>query len=716
MAAPESTTENNAVDNLLYGSTSADTHSHGLFKRTNHVDQIAFVATSQETHLKSFRAVQRQYSRGLRFNKTSPWSEFSLLRLSSQIDLCTDYDNSAGFRIFWEHCLLPFLIDVIHRWCGPHYVLSVAKGSSASRAQIYIVTRQKTSYYRRLIIAAHVQHLARVCLRGFMRTVSSPSLKILFSQGRAQHSVESSHASNPFHFNQPRMGDSIGTPGNGLNGPQSSTLGPLLTVGKANYWLVSRHMFSENELSSGVAKVMHPSTTDCSQCIQDRHCQEPDLPQSLLGNLTATSGFKGFTAPRLSHETYWKDNFQELPWIMMNWALVASSSSQGNLLRSLPSYSSIFWREKVVNTTTGIVPGSRVRVSSRTGGLQQYELCDIPAYISEAESGTGRATREWFVTQKNHLTRGWVEGVDSGAAAVDETTNALVGIFWGHLTLKELSSRLLFLTPINDIVDDIQEKCGQQTRPKLPQDIDDAETYSVYPTCRLCYDLHEYLYGHAQRRSSYVWGAPSPVPEAQMFSNTVHTHGFSKPATPQESVETLNEISAPSAVRKTPPVLGHCRILDDDAVVSPAELPKAPSVSSIKKELRDERVRTKDKDGEGKHKTEKERLSQRLKGKRPRSPPSDIHERFVKPCGTSIWSSSTHPSSVADTDRRIEDIQLPALMQPHLSVFSDDVPQGSPNSLNYGLHDDKAFTFDGFDEDDINGYEDGNYPVHPFTQ
>jgi hypothetical protein len=525
--------------------------------------------------------------------------------------------------------------------------------------------------------------------------------------------MESSHASNPFHFNQPRMGDSIGTPGNELNGPQSSTLGPLLTVGKTNYWLVSRHMFSENELSSGVAKVMHPHTMDCSQCIQEQHCQAPYFPQSLLGSLTSTSGSRSFAPPRLSHETYWKDNFQELPWVTMNWALVSSSSSQGNLLRSLPSYSSTFWREKVVNTTTGIVPGCRVRVSSRTGGLQQYELCDIPAYISEAESGTGKATREWFVTQKNHLPDGWAEGVDSGAAAVDETKNALVGIFWGHLTLKELSSRLLFLTPINDILDDIQEKCGQQTRPKLPQDIDDAETYSVYPTCRNCYDVQKNSYERAHRRSCYVSRSPSPVPEARMSSNTVRTHGFSESATLQESVETLNEISAPSAVRQTPPVFDHCRILDDDPGVSPAERPKAPSVSSIKKEHRDEPVRTKDKGREGEHKTEKERLSQRLKGKRPRSPPSDIHERFVKPCGASRWSRSTHPSSVAYTDRCTEDIQLPALMRSRRSVFSD-VPQGSRDSINFGRWDTAAFTFDGFNEEDINGYEEDNYHVQPF--
>ncbi|KAI0450994.1 hypothetical protein F5B21DRAFT_397466 [Xylaria acuta] len=69
----------------------------------------------------------------------------------------------------------------------------------------------------------------------------------------------------------------------------------------------------------------------------------------------------------------------------------------------------------------------------------------------------------------------------------------------GRIKYWEPGPRMTFFTPISDIFDDIQEKCGMLARPQLPQYRDEADRWPVYPVCKQCFNLREYL---ESRRSS----------------------------------------------------------------------------------------------------------------------------------------------------------------------------------------------------------------------
>ncbi|KAM4056569.1 zinc finger domain-containing protein [Hirsutella rhossiliensis] len=188
------------------------------------------------------------------------------------------------------------------------------------------------------------------------------------------------------------------------------------------------------------------------------------------------------------------------------------------MLRRFPGETRPHLKEPLVKSVSGgaggcsrgVVPGAAVVSSGRTSGYQRGQVCEVPAYVSGEENGTGKATREWFVEElppplddEDAWIRGGigVEG-DSGAAVVDVETNSLVGQLWGRNKYWGPGPRLTFFTPAADIFDDIQEKCGQQTRPQLPQHRDDWDRYPEYPTCRRCYDLGNYLDSRRSSRAS----------------------------------------------------------------------------------------------------------------------------------------------------------------------------------------------------------------------
>ncbi|PHH67541.1 hypothetical protein CDD83_6531 [Cordyceps sp. RAO-2017] len=115
----------------------------------------------------------------------------------------------------------------------------------------------------------------------------------------------------------------------------------------------------------------------------------------------------------------------------------------------------------------------------------------------------------WFVEEPppSDDEEAWIRGGigvegDSGAAVVDASTSCLVGQVWGRNRYWGPGPRLAFFTPIADLFDDIQEKCGLQSRPRLPQHRDDGDRYPVYPSCRRCYDQRAYLDSRRSSRAS----------------------------------------------------------------------------------------------------------------------------------------------------------------------------------------------------------------------
>ncbi|KAI1293237.1 hypothetical protein F5Y03DRAFT_388021 [Xylaria venustula] len=417
--------------------------------------------------------------------------------------------ESASFPVIWEHGVLPFLIEFIPKWCGPGHVISVIRGRKPNTRRICFMTRRPVTTARRIVIAAHIRDLLPETHRGAVSFIFSVGKvdRLVWSRGLGKEIPdEVCMPRNPFAYISPCMEDSIGA---SLDDGEeaTATLGPCVTAEGGSYWLACFHPFIGASQRTSPVLIEHPSPEDRAQCAQEKHDVLDDLDHR-IGNLTATSGFDLKTT-RITHDPYWDDFDKEPPLVVTDWILISSGTRQANLLRKFPQVAQR--RETPVTATSSVPPGANVVSTGRTSGLGRGQVCEIPAYVDSQDNGTGKATREWFIEEpfpydnENEWIRGGigVEG-DSGAAIIDSDTNALVGQLWGRNKYWGPGPRMTFFTPISDIFDDIQEKCGMLARPQLPQYRDEAERWPVYPVCRQCYDVREYLDSRRSSRESLM--------------------------------------------------------------------------------------------------------------------------------------------------------------------------------------------------------------------
>ncbi|KAJ9145369.1 DNA polymerase epsilon subunit 1 [Pleurostoma richardsiae] len=454
------------------------------------------------------------------------------------------YVETASFSLVWEHGVLPFLIEFIPRWCGPSHVISVTRGQTPESRRICIMTRKKMSRARKLIIAAHVRDLLPASYRQsacFSFSIGEVD-RLVWARGLSREIPDDiCQPRNPFYYTSPVMGDSIGTAAS--NGESTSTLGPCILVGGGSYWLANFHPFLESYQTQERIMVEHPSPRDRTGCTDEGHdtLTGPDL-DFRVGKLTATSGLDLRTT-RLSHDQYWEEMEIDAPLVVTDWSLISAGTEQANMLRKFPTTMPRLMKDAPVTaTSSNVQPGSAVLSTGRTSGHQRGRVCEIPAYVSGGApgNGTGRATREWFVEEPDPCDseEAWIRGGigvegDSGAAIVDAETNALVGTLWGRNKYYGGGPRHAFFTPISDVFDDIQEKCGQQGRPRLPQYRDEGERYAVYPVCRPCFDLRTYLDSRRSSRESL---------RSMLGRNESVVHDLDHELT---SVEGLSELATP---------------------------------------------------------------------------------------------------------------------------------------------------------------------------
>lgn len=428
--------------------------------------------------------------------------------------------DNASFPLVFEHAVLPFLAEFLPKWTNPRHVVSVARGRTPQTRRLCIMTPTKISRARKIIIAGHVVDLLPEKFKwsvSFVFTVGEIIRSRRWPRGLgAGHKDEVCAPRNPFHFPHPCMGDSIGIRGNGSVHDSTATLGPCIHFGGAQFWLANFHPFEEAYHKFLDIVVQHPSPEDRALCTRESHDALDALSDFSLGRVRATSGIDLKTT-RISHDPYWDDSLVDRPLVITDWALIsAAQPTRGaNMLRRFPSDTQPPAHEPLVNSTSvdgsprGVIPGSMVVSSGRTSGYQHGQICECPAYVSPEYYGTGKLTREWFVEEppgdnEDEWIRGGigVEG-DSGGVIVDTETNCLVGQLWGRNQYWGAGIRQTWFTPIADIFDDIQEKCGLGSRPQLPQHRDEADRYAVYPSCRQCYDLRTYLDTRRSSRASF---------------------------------------------------------------------------------------------------------------------------------------------------------------------------------------------------------------------
>ncbi|RYP44906.1 hypothetical protein DL768_008682 [Monosporascus sp. mg162] len=408
--------------------------------------------------------------------------------------------------------------EFIPKWCGPGHVISVTRGRKPNTRRICIMTRRAVSTARRITIAGHVRDLLPIMYHdaiSFVFPTGEVDRLMVWARGLGRDMPdEVCQPRNPFCYLSPCMGDSIGVTledGDEI----TATLGPCFIIAGGSYWLANFHPFVEAvQGTTEAVTIEHPSPDDRSRCLGESHdALSSDASDFKLGTLTATSGYDLKTT-RVSHDPYWEECDKEPPLIVTDWTLISAQTRQANLLRKFPS--TMQRKETPVTATSPVIPGAIVCSTGRTSGHQRGQICEIPAYVhgTKAGNGTGKATREWFI-EEPELGDGdgdedaWIRGGigvqgDSGAAVVDSETNALVGQVWGRNKYFGPGPRTTFFTPILDVIDDIQEKCGEQTRPQLPQYRDEADRWPAYPVCRRCFDMREYLDSRRSSRESLM--------------------------------------------------------------------------------------------------------------------------------------------------------------------------------------------------------------------
>ncbi|KAI0141875.1 hypothetical protein GGR57DRAFT_395432 [Xylariaceae sp. FL1272] len=419
--------------------------------------------------------------------------------------------DTVTFPVLWEHGILPFLIEFMPRWCGPEHVISVTRGRKPNARRICIMTRRVVTKARRMVIAGHVRDLLPENYRNNITFVFSTGQvdRLVWARGLSKDMPdEVCPPRNPFAYISPCMGDSIGA---SLDDGEeaTATLGPCITAEGGSYWLACFHPFISSTRRTSPVMIEHPSPQDRVTCTQERHdVLGTDSESFRIGKLTATSGYNLKTT-RISHDPYWEECDKEQPLVVTDWILISAGTKQANILRKLPTVTPR--RETPITTTAPVTPGANVISTGRTSGVQRGQVCEIPAYVTGAENGTGKATREWYIEEpfpydnENEWIRGGigVEG-DSGAAIVDSDTNTLIGQLWGRNRYHGPGPRRTYFTPIIDIFDDIQEKSGLGTRPQLPQYRGEADRWPTYPICRQCFDMREYLDSRRSSRESLM--------------------------------------------------------------------------------------------------------------------------------------------------------------------------------------------------------------------
>lgn len=447
--------------------------------------------------------------------------------------------ESVGFPIVWEHGVLPFLIELLPKWCGPGHVISVTRGKKRDARRICIMTARSISKARKIMIAGHVRDLLPDSYRSNVSFVFSVGEveRLTWARGLGKEMPdEVCNPRNPFCYVSPQMGDSIGMTFPGGD-DTSATLGPCIKIGDTAFWLANFHPFAEFDLSIGPADIEHPSPEDRDRCLQESH-DALELPgvDIRLGRLTATSGYDLKTT-RISHDPYWEDCEKDPPLVVTDWSLISSKTCRANMLRKFPSNATP-QGEVPVTRTSSIVPGVGVCSAGRTSGLQHGQVCEVPAYIDGKRNGTGKATREWFIEEPFDSAGedSWIRGGmgvpgDSGAAVVDCEANTLIGQLWGRNKYFGAGPRFAFFTPIIDVFDDIQERCGEQSRPHLPQYREESERWPTYPICRPCFDLQDYLTSRRSSRESII----SMIPAVGLLGDREHDlNSVSELATPKE--------------------------------------------------------------------------------------------------------------------------------------------------------------------------------------
>jgi hypothetical protein len=430
-------------------------------------------------------------------------------RLQDEESFDSSLNSLSDFILIWEHAILPFLTFLISEVCGPGFAVGLRRGRTPESRTISVMTEATLSESQRSMIEQQVRKIVPRALQettGFeFRTGILRRLARVRSR-KTSILDDICEPKNPYYYHQPIMGDSIGVARGQGDDNSTATLGPCLIIGDNSYWLMNFHPLEtasgKNQGGATGLRIEHPSPDDRNICAGAGHSLfVEDSTKFALGEIIATCG-TNTKKTRVSKNQYRVECEMEYPPdIVVDWALCDSQSTHVNTMRKPASVGK--GKCNAIISLGEPMGGASVNSTGRTSGLQQGEISFVPELIDGKMNGTGKTTREWCVVEPHPYDDedGWTRsgiGVsgDSGAAIVDNETNALVGQLWGRNSYEkgDIGSRVTFFTPISDIFDDIQEQFSESKRPQLPQHGEDAPQYSFRPVCYECFAHHRAIY------------------------------------------------------------------------------------------------------------------------------------------------------------------------------------------------------------------------------
>ena len=294
------------------------------------------------------------------------------------------------------------------------------------------------------------------------------------------------------------MGDSVGCK---ECHKHVGTLGPLLQANGKAYWLVCRHIFSEEipspadliRESGDNWSITHPANADADLTSEDGAIG--------IGRLQLHSGDFCKTAYPSKTMQVWcnlPDHKAETDWGLCLADQLPSPGYQ-NHFRVIPEDREV---EPFSNPVTTIFEedfrGRVVRGTGRTSGYGWGRVCQSPMLINKGK----RESYSWFIehldppdSPEKWLSAGLGIPGDSGAPIVDFETNHLLGQIWGYRFVKDKESedgksqngksqdgksqgsRITVFSAISDIFHEVENEFGDQCgRP----DLDLARCVDVY--------------------------------------------------------------------------------------------------------------------------------------------------------------------------------------------------------------------------------------------
>ena len=417
-------------------------------------------------------------------------------------DLYPGIRDPEDFIFVWQQAVLPFLATFANSWFGDEYTIGLRRGKSPGMGTINIMTTNEVPGMQKTLV---IQHTRDILPRTFHKSTEfnfHTGSVCRLGAGKVDQSTRLDpicEPKNPYVFQQPAMGDSVGLALNQGDNHSTSTLGSCILLGETPYWLLSCHPF-EKALSHPQVRLLdlaieHPSPDDRSLCHTAGHKFDYDLGHNFeIGKLTQISGPDKSTT-RISRSPYWKLVGLEAPHVIMDWAICTAKSAQINIVR-LPA--SKDYPVQTVHSTRNMneeSAGATVYSVGRTSGLGHGQLGLSPELVSTKVTGARTKTMEWFVEEPYPYDNeeGWIEsgiGIsgDSGAAILDRETNHLYGHLWGRNEYRAGRStpRVTYFTPIDDIFDDIEEKFSGTIRPRLPQLSEASTPLPSTPMCQQC--------------------------------------------------------------------------------------------------------------------------------------------------------------------------------------------------------------------------------------